>query len=105
MYCCEGFSGKTLFEVSAPLAARFVMLEGRSGGETYRVRMHRKKSRWFVKLALAPGWFFYRFNVDNRLRLDRGAGRLRTGDGQRYNLAIIPCHPVSVSRKRDAAIS
>jgi hypothetical protein len=89
MYCKDTLTGETLFEIAAPLSAHKVLLEGRTGLENVRVTMHRVQSRWLARLALAPGWFFYRFKVDGRLRLEPGAGRLRTGDGQRYNLAVI----------------
>jgi hypothetical protein len=89
MYCTDAITGETLFEIAAPLSARKVWLEGQAGLEKVRVTMRRVQSRWLARVALAPGWFFYRFKVDGRLRLDSGVGRLRSDDGQRYNLAVI----------------
>lgn len=99
MYCTDAITGETLFEFAAPVSARKVLLEGCRGAENVRVPMRRVRSRWKARLAIAPGWFFYRYKVDGHLRLDAGAGRLRTGDGQRYNLAVIQSCLPSHSRK------
>src|SRR5262245_61875258 len=97
MYCTDAITGETRFELSAANGVREVILEFLNGGETRRVPMRRERSRWIAHLALAPGWVFYRFNLDGRPRWDRQAGSLCAGDGLRYSLAVIN-RPASTRR-------
>ncbi len=89
MYCTDSTTGETLFAFAASTLARQVVLEGFTDNERVRVRMRRKSKRWTARVALSPGWFFYRFEVDGKTRWDRDAGRMKMQDGRPCSLALI----------------
>ena len=93
MYRTDAATGKTKFELARPTRTVEVFLECFRAQEKFRVPMIRERTRWIARLALPPGWFFYRFHVDGRPRWDGDSGTVRTGDGARCSLAIINhCH-------------
>ena len=89
MYCVDTLTGEAVFELEVPRIAREVLLECFNQSERFCVPMQRQESRWIARMALASGWFFYRFKVDGRPRWDRGTGTARTADGRRFSLAVI----------------
>ena len=95
MYCNDTATGETEFALDAGDGAREVMLEGFSDRERVRVPMHRAACGWVTRIAVHPGWFFYRFCIDGRTRWDRSAGKLRTADGSAWSLALINSGQVS----------
>jgi len=89
MYRTDVMTGETVFALRQPSKAREVVLEGFSDRGPLRVPMSHEAAGWVARIALAPGWFFYRFNVDGRARHDRSAGKLRSADGHPWSLALI----------------
>lgn len=83
-------TGETEFALDADAGAREVVLEGFTETERMRVPMHRADRGWVARIAVDPGWFFYRFSIDGRSRRDRAGGKLRTADGQSWSFALIP---------------
>jgi hypothetical protein len=99
MYRNDKRTGETEFALDAVNSAREVVLEGFSGNARLRIPMHRVARRWVARIALGPGWFFYRFCIDGRTRQDRPGAKLRTADGQSWSVALIvsgkPASPAS----------
>jgi len=89
MYRNNMATGETEFALQAGREAREVVLEGFSETERMRVPMRRAAGGWVARVAVSPGWFFYRFCIDGRKRWDRAAGRLRTTDGGTWSLALV----------------
>jgi hypothetical protein len=89
MYQTDAATGETVFALKERAKAREVVLEGYSETERLRVPMCRAGSGWTARIAVNPGWFFYRFCVDGRSRWDRGSGKLRSSDGGAWSLALI----------------
>ena len=89
MYRTDVRTGETVFALPQPSGAREVVLEGFSDHGPLRVPMSHEAAGWVARLALAPGWFFYRFSIDGRPRYDRSAGKLKSADGQAWSLALI----------------
>ena len=89
MYRTDVRTGGTVFALPQPAGARKVVLEGFSDQGPLRVPMSHEAAGWVARLALAPGWFFYRFSIDGRARHDRSAGKLKSADGQSWSLALI----------------
>jgi hypothetical protein len=92
MYRMDDSTGETVFALrnrSGTSQAREVLLEGFSEHGPLRVPMRREAVGWVARLAITPGWFFYRFCVDGRAKWDRGAGRMRAADGRPWSLAVI----------------
>jgi hypothetical protein len=89
MYCNDADTGRTLFVLPTRVGMRKVMLEGFSENQKFRVPMRRKARNWFVRLAIMPGWFVYRFEVDGRAKWDRDVGKCKSADGRACSLAVI----------------
>lgn len=89
MYRTDVRTGETVFALPQPTGAYEVVLEGFSEQGPLRVLMSPEASGWVARLALAPGWFFYRFCIDGQARYDRSAGKLKSADGQAWSLALI----------------
>ena len=89
MYCTDVVTGETLFQLSAPAAARAVVLEAFADRKKLRVQMQRCASRWIARLKLPSGWCIYRFEVDGKAQWDRAAGKMKTRDGRPCSLALI----------------
>ncbi len=95
MYRNDTLAGETEFAVDADVGAREVVLEGFTETERLRVPMHRANRGWIARIAVDPGWFFYRFSIDGRAHRDRSGGKLRTADGESWSLALISSRRVS----------
>lgn len=89
MYRNDTTTGETEFALESGDGAREVVLEGFSENGQMRVPMRREARGWVTRVAVAPGWFFYRFCIDGRARWDRTAGKVRTADGTAWSLALI----------------
>jgi hypothetical protein len=95
MYQMDAATGETVFALAELAGAREVVLEGFSETERLRVPMRRGGAGWMTRIAVNPGWLFYRFCVDGRARWDRGSGRLRSTDGGTWSLALIQGGPTA----------
>ena len=91
MYRMDAATGETIFALTARATVQEVVLEGFSETESQRLRvpMRREAAGWVARLPVRPGWFFYRFCVDGRVRSDRGPGKVRASDGAAWSLALI----------------
>ena len=89
MYRTDSATGETEFALDARDGTREVVLEGFSETERLSIPMRRAAGGWVARIAVHPGWFFYRFCIDGRARWDRSAGKLRTTDGSAWSLALI----------------
>ncbi|HVU07516.1 MAG TPA: hypothetical protein VHG89_03120 [Verrucomicrobiae bacterium] len=89
MYCTDVVTGETLFQFSATRAARSVVLETFANRKRLRVQMQRCANDWIAKLKLPSGWYFYRFEVDGKIKWDRAIGKMKTRDGHPCSLAMI----------------
>jgi hypothetical protein len=89
MYCTDFVTGETLFQFSATGMVRAVILETFANRERIRLQMQRHADNWSARIKLAPGWCFYRFEVDGKFRWDRDAGKMKSQDGCPCSLAVI----------------
>ncbi len=89
MYTLDVSTGETVFALTPSSGAQEVVLEGFSDRGRLRVSMQYESTGWVARIALAPGWFFYRFSIDGRTRHDRAVGKLKSSDGQSWSLALI----------------
>lgn len=89
MYCTDFATGETLFQLSAPEAARSVFLEAFANHKQLRVQMQRCARNWIARLKLPSGWCIYHFEVDGKIQWDRASGKMKTQDGRTCSLAVI----------------
>jgi hypothetical protein len=60
MYQTDAITGETVFALPGRGDAREVVLEGFSETARLRVPMRPADSGWTARIAVKPGWFFYR---------------------------------------------
>lgn len=89
MYRMDAATGETVFALTARESVQEIVLEGFSETGRLRVPMQREARGWVARIAIQPGWFFYRFCIDGRTRSDRGMGKVRAADGGTWSLAMI----------------
>ena len=89
MCCTDSVTGETLFSFSSPKMIGEVILEYFINHKRFRVPMRQQASEWIARIALSPGWIFYRFEVDGIPRRDRQGNKLKTTDGRPCSLAVI----------------
>jgi len=82
-------TGETLFSFSSPKRTGRVVLEYFINHKCFRVPMRQQASEWIARIALSPGWIFYRFEVDGVPRRDRQGNKLKTLDGRPCSLVVI----------------
>lgn len=100
MCCTDAITGETLFSYSAPTFSRKVILEYFFNHKCFRIPMRQQASEWIARVALSPGWIFYRFEVDGKVRRDREGNKLKALDGRPCSLAVI--QPAAGSRRKIA---
>jgi hypothetical protein len=83
-------TGEMVFELVRATARKVNLVLGLGQEQLRRLPMRLEKGRWIARLVLQPGWVFYSFEVDGRLKGDTEAGRLRFKDGSRGSLAMVP---------------
>jgi hypothetical protein len=83
-------TGEMVFELARATARTVNLVLGFGQEQLRRLPMRLDRGRWVARLALQPGWVFYSFEVDGRLKGDSEAGRLRSADGTRCSLALVP---------------
>lgn len=90
MHYVDRRTGELVFEFARATARRVTLLAGLGGKTLIRQPMERLAKVWRVRVKLPSGWCLYAFEVDGRIQPDRAVGQLRTEDGLRCSLAVVP---------------
>jgi hypothetical protein len=91
MYWFDSGSGETIFEVIAHADADAVSLSlGKEANSIRAFPMAPCGDRWSVRLRLPFGLNVYAYRTGVRRWCEPGVGIIRTCQGHRFNLAVIP---------------
>ncbi len=102
MYYVDRSTGELVFEFARAAARRVTLVAGLGGKTLIRQPMEKLAKVWQARVKLPSGWCLYAFEVDGRIQPDKAVGQLRTDDGLRCSLAVVPAAMGTFLRRRAA---
>lgn len=90
MHYVDRRTGELVFEFARATARKVTLVAGLGGKRLIRQPMEKLADVWRARVKLPSGWCLYAFEVDGRIQPDKKVGQLRTEDGLRCSLAVIP---------------
>jgi hypothetical protein len=102
MHYVDRTTGELVFEFARATARKVTLVVGLGGDKLVRQPMEKLANVWRARVKLPSGWCLYAFEVDGRVQPDRAVGQLRTKDGQRCSLAVVPAGLTQLLRPQTA---